>query len=88
MGITTKGITMAPILPPPEQTPKPLVRVLVSKDSVVRGYKIWKTSFMKNRANDPKKTTVEAAKRRCEMAAPRKKRTNDLFLRKLGCSMR
>jgi len=68
-----KGIIIAPILPKPEQKPKPFVRIFVEKDSVVRGYRIWKTSFMKNLAIEPINTTVKPAKKRWQMAAPIKK---------------
>lgn len=45
---------VAPILPIAEQKPNPMVRLRVPKLSVVKGYSIWKQSFMKNLAADEK----------------------------------
>jgi len=87
-GISINGIMIAPILPLPEQNPKPLVLNLVLKDSVVRGYKIWKTSFMKNLAIDPIKTSWVILKPKLKTAAPKKKSVMDLFLPNEGWSMR
>lgn len=63
-GMMMNGITIAPNLPPPEHIPKPLARVLVSNDSVVSGYRIWKTSFMKKRAKEPINTHCHPPKHR------------------------
>ena len=86
-GITIKGMRIAPKRPIPEHSPKPLVLIIVSKDYVVRGYKIENTSFMKNLAIDPIEVKAVKAKKRWKIAAPAKNIKREFFLPYLGWSI-
>jgi len=76
-----------PILPTPEQIPKPLVLTLVSNVSVVTGYISWIAHFIKKRAIEVNIMLWVYANKQWHKPAQAKYRTIDFFLPKLGWSI-